>query len=971
MQVADRTQLRQFLKLGARSGNTVALRDIERQEDTVLRALALLETQPGVVLADEVGMGKTFEALGVVAAFTHSRANARTLILTPGPDLNRKWEKELRAFGDAQRPMYSGFRDRFASAWHLAEVVEKLLSNQVVVAPMTVFAGSRSDATRAYLLSAWAEHRGLRGNQVAAIFRQYNEGKLDRRDFKAERFLDVFDWKTVEPALAAALRAHQRLPSNLDRALAEERYEAFADKHTVDRLLNDIRVRLLGELVPSLDLLVVDEAHKLKNEQSVRTKSLRTMFEKRFDKALFLTATPFQLSTEELRGVFSLFSLAKSAPVTLEQRTARLMEDIQAYQAVYEELDRAWSMVDVAGADDFAQLFAADPALASEPPNESLAVVVAHARKLLRLKREVIEPGLRQWMIRSLREDKRTYRKTHLKRLRAEGGDGVPFLLYERFIAEMFRSKARTHKAAVQINMVSSFAAAKDGALLSEEAREGLPPSVEPYRALLHRIVSRDALTRQGHPKVRHVVSEALDAALRGEKTLIFCTRVATLRELKQEIEAQWDRHALALWQEVYPGIQLAEIYDQTRESDEEETRVPGRHSRIRNRFQGSHNVLYLALRERYVETMLRATEFASANLAAVVRQANAALKSIRVERRHAERFQWSLAKRCVEHAVAMLVADSAEQRDVDPESLARLCDREFIRLGYDLEADDLESSSVGDHEAQWSIDEADARLVLQPSHLWSTLTSLLMELSPTLRVRTVERFAGYLVSRYVPFVAELLAFANEQGLDVDNIDSRALLPVVDGFWRTHRGKKWVDTIRAFLVYAFDLDEQRRRDVLDDVVKAGVIVRHTVDGESREQLREAFNTPLYPMILIANEVMQEGLDLHHHCRRVIHHDLAWNPAQLEQRVGRVDRLGSLVQRRRAKDPTTTLDIELPLVVNTIDERLERTVRNRERWLEFLLGASPKIEEYGVADTPSLPLPERFAEALRIELGPRS
>jgi hypothetical protein len=194
-------------------------------------------------------------------------------------------------------------------------------------------------------------------------------------------------------------------------------------------------------------------------------------------------------------------------------------------------------------------------------------------------------------------------------------------------------------------------------------------------------------------------------------------------------------------------------------------------------------------------------------------------------------------------------------------------------------------------------------------------------------------------------------------------------LPVVDRFWTTPTGRPWCDLLRRFLTYASRLDEGRRKEVLDDVVKAGAIVRHTVDGESRERLREAFNTPLYPMVLVANEVMQEGLDLHHHCRRVVHHDLAWNPAQLEQRVGRVDRLGSLVQRMRVRTPGTTLDISLPLIANTIDERLERTVRLRERWLEFLLGAPPRIDEYGLADDPAQPLPQAFAEALRVELGP--
>jgi superfamily II DNA/RNA helicase len=53
-----------------------------------------------------------------------------------------------------------------------------------------------------------------------------------------------------------------------------------------------------------------------------------------------------------------------------------------------------------------------------------------------------------------------------------------------------------------------------------------------------------------------------------------------------------------------------------------------------------------------------------------------------------------------------------------------------------------------------------------------------------------------------------------------------------------------------------------------------------------------FNTPFFPEMLIASAVMAEGVDLHLDCRHVIHHDLDWNPSILEQRTGRVDRLGS-------------------------------------------------------------------------------
>jgi hypothetical protein len=48
-------------------------------------------------------------------------------------------------------------------------------------------------------------------------------------------------------------------------------------------------------------------------------------------------------------------------------------------------------------------------------------------------------------------------------------------------------------------------------------------------------------------------------------------------------------------------------------------------------------------------------------------------------------------------------------------------------------------------------------------------------------------------------------------------------------------------------------------------------------------------------VLIATDTGGEGLNLHHRCRLVVTVELPWNPQRLEQRVGRVDRIG---QRRR-------------------------------------------------------------------------
>jgi superfamily II DNA or RNA helicase len=48
-------------------------------------------------------------------------------------------------------------------------------------------------------------------------------------------------------------------------------------------------------------------------------------------------------------------------------------------------------------------------------------------------------------------------------------------------------------------------------------------------------------------------------------------------------------------------------------------------------------------------------------------------------------------------------------------------------------------------------------------------------------------------------------------------------------------------------------------------------------------------------VLVATDAAGEGLNLHARCRLVVNAELPWNPMRLEQRIGRVDRIG---QRRR-------------------------------------------------------------------------
>lgn len=55
------------------------------------------------------------------------------------------------------------------------------------------------------------------------------------------------------------------------------------------------------------------------------------------------------------------------------------------------------------------------------------------------------------------------------------------------------------------------------------------------------------------------------------------------------------------------------------------------------------------------------------------------------------------------------------------------------------------------------------------------------------------------------------------------------------------------------------------------------------------QVRDAFNSPFWPFVLVTTSVGQEGLDFHPYCHAVVHWNLPSNPVDLEQREGRVHR----------------------------------------------------------------------------------
>ena len=97
-----------------------------------------------------------------------------------------------------------------------------------------------------------------------------------------------------------------------------------------------------------------------------------------------------------------------------------------------------------------------------------------------------------------------------------------------------------------------------------------------------------------------------------------------------------------------------------------------------------------------------------------------------------------------------------------------------------------------------------------------------------------------------------------------------------------------------------EFDELRLRTIFALRYGATSADEAGVTGEQRvsqDVVRGAFNSPFRPFVLASTSIGQEGLDFHPWCHRIAHWDLPGNPVDLEQREGRVHRYKGHAVRR--------------------------------------------------------------------------
>ena len=389
------------LVLGTRINDRVPQMDQTRQRVEVDEILRRFRNQPGVILADEVGMGKTFVALATAYTVAVKSPRGPVIVLVPA-NLIDKWVQDLSTFCElyvdnrkavsrettAKKELRSVTAFRFGIARHSIELLKLLDDDRrdrchLVFLAHGAMSRRQSDKWIRLALIAEALLRHGRGKasrliQVKNTIHRFlarllwavgEEWAQEWGEELWQRLLRTAPstWKDVynravwdkqrqlsdDPVPKAVARALKRIDvKSLAESLEQMPVRARGGDARVNERIDHAR-RALREVESALwkvllaqarwrsPLLVMDEAHHLKNPATLLARQLQSTDSDRdlrtgdgamanaFDRMLFLTATPFQLGHHELVNVMQRFgdvrwdASALGEPVRISPETAR------------------------------------------------------------------------------------------------------------------------------------------------------------------------------------------------------------------------------------------------------------------------------------------------------------------------------------------------------------------------------------------------------------------------------------------------------------------------------------------------------------------------------------------------------------------------------------------------------------------------------------------------------------------------
>lgn len=634
-------------------------------------------------------------------------------------------------------------------------------------------------------------------------------------------------------------------------------------------------------------------------------------------------------------------------------------------------------------------------------------------------------------------------------------GELAQYLLM-KVVAELSRGRHRTTLGVDLTGCYTTLWQSREGSKAVETAlqsgQNGLLNILKKITGYGHEDNPRDA----EHPKVETVVAEVLRRWDQGEKSLIFCFRVPTAETLFRLLSKGIDKRLRAARKELFAsrGTETGKDFDSDKAMQQFRRSLTAREGSGVPLFLDRVLLGWLTSIGHNLPELTKEDIAPLASLCARATHADRALfrDFERPDRVFLSRaIEHVLARRLLRDGLD-LSGLSREIAAATKEQLQQIASEEWVcyrygdsRLGSDRGTESEGESERSEHVARTSLaavyelrDEPDSRLLdnaaraleAQPignrPRIADTLLSgpnLFLPLGDALLL--IDQAGQQRTQR----MRELIADVTRQG-NTWNWHQRAqvLDAVVRAFLRedillrlpkeVFRGEDetWSESllrglhkmepgsaqleplagrVEEFLCELSEMGEEEREAHLRYAMNPRAESVVLVTGSSkvdRDAVFSGFNAPLLPDILVCTQVGQEGIDLHRHCRHVIHYDLGWNPAAIEQRTGRTDRIGSKAARERSivqkanpdmpEDRLPGLDIAMPYLAGTYDERMFERLRTRAQVFDILTGGDPTADQdsgvfwldpdsEGEDDgTSFVPLPKQMLDDLRVNLAVR-
>lgn len=121
---------------------------------------------------------------------------------------------------------------------------------------------------------------------------------------------------------------------------------------------------------------------------------------------------------------------------------------------------------------------------------------------------------------------------------------------------------------------------------------------------------------------------------------------------------------------------------------------------------------------------------------------------------------------------------------------------------------------------------------------------------------------------------------------------------------KTHTASYNVDTYNTFKTRVFNANKKENKNKQKYIKMRSNYAVGFYDTKNedksvqrKDNIRLSFNSPFRPFVLATTSIGQEGLDFHYYCRKIVHWNLPYNPIDLEQREGRINRYKCLAIRQ--------------------------------------------------------------------------